>query len=100
MKGCISSTFTDGFAEQMPECKAHAYKHDAGKLTALLGMHVADVDARKALADDLFGLFSHYKPKETPDQLALKAQTRSEFETYLFLISANQAKHGSLLTTL
>jgi len=25
VKGYIGSTFTDGFAEQMPECKAHTY---------------------------------------------------------------------------
>ena len=36
VKGYIGSTFTDGFADQMPEYKAHAYKHDAGKITVLL----------------------------------------------------------------
>ena len=100
VKGYIGSTFTDGFAEQMPEYKAHGYKHDAGKITALLAMHVADEDARIALADDFIDLFSHYKPKETKTQLDLKAQTRSEFETCLFLRSASKAKCGSLLTTL
>jgi len=74
VKGYIGSTFTDGFTEQMPEYKAHAYKHDASKITTLLDMHVADVDARKALADDLAALISHYKPKETPAQLDIKAQ--------------------------
>jgi len=75
VKGYIGSTCKDGFAKQMPECQAHAYKHDTDKLTTLLDRHVADVDTRKALADDLFDLFSHCKPKETLDQLALKAQT-------------------------
>jgi len=74
VKGYIGSTFTDGFAEQMPEYKAHAYKHDAGKITALLATHVADEAARIALADDLIDLFSHYKPKETQDRLDIKAQ--------------------------
>jgi len=100
VKGYISSTFTDGFAKQMPEHKAHAYKHDTGKLTTLLDTHVAGVDARKALADDLFDLFSHYKPKETPDQPTLKDQTQPEFEAYLILHSINKVKHGSLLATL
>jgi len=99
VKGYIGSTFTDGFAEQMPECKAHYYKHDAGKITALLDTHVADVDAGKALADDLIDLLSHCKPKETQAQLDVKAQARSKFETYLFL-SVSKSKHGSLLTTL
>jgi len=58
----------------MPEHKAQAYKHDAGKITALLATHVADEAARIALADDLIDLFSHYKPKETQDQLDNKAQ--------------------------
>jgi len=40
------------------------------------------------------------KPKETQTQLDVKAQARSEFETYLFPRSVSQAKHGSLLTTL
>jgi len=84
----------------MPESKAHAYKHDACKLTALLDTHVADVDACKALADDLLDLFSHHKPKETLDQLTCKVQARSEFETCLFLCSVNEVKCGSLLTTL
>jgi len=35
---------------------------------------VADEAARIALADDLIDLFSHYKPKETQDQLDIKAQ--------------------------
>jgi len=74
VKGYIGSTFTDGFAEQMPDYKAHAYKHDTGKITALLATHVADEAARIALADDLIDLFSHYKPKETQDQLDVKAQ--------------------------
>jgi len=74
VKGYVGSTFTDGFAEQMPEHKAHAYKHDAGKITTLLDTDVADADARKALADDLIDLLSHYKPKETQTQLDLKAQ--------------------------
>jgi len=74
VKGYIGSTFTDGFAEQMPDYKAHAYKHDAGKITALLATHVEDEDARVALADNLIDLFSHYKPKETQDQLDVKAQ--------------------------
>jgi len=100
VKGYIGSTFTDGFAEQMPEHKAHAYKHDAGKITTLLDTHVADANARKALADDLIDLLSHYKPKETQTQLDIKAQARSEFETYLFLRSVSKAKCGSLLTTL
>ena len=100
VKGYIGSTFTDGFAEQMPEHKAHAYKHDAGKITTLLDTHVADVNARKALADDLIDLLSHYKPKETQAQLDVKAQARSEFETYLFLRSVSKTKYGSLLTTL
>jgi len=100
VKGYIGSTFTDGFAEQMPEYKAHAHKHDAGKIATLLDTHVADVDARKALADDLIDLLSHYKPKETKTQLDLKAQARSEFKTYLFLRSVSKAKYGSLLTTL
>jgi len=100
VKGYIGSTFTDGFAEQMPEYKAHAYKHDTGKITTLLNTHVADVDARKALADDLIDLLSHYNPKETQTQLDIKAQARSEFETYLFLRSVSKAKCGSLLTTL
>jgi len=95
VKGYIGSTFTDGFAEQMPECKAHACKHDAGKITALLDTHVADADAHKALADDLIDLLSHYEPKEMPTQLDLKAQTRSKFET-----SISKVKCGSLLTTL
>jgi len=51
VKGYIGSTFTDGFAEQMPEHKAHARKHNAGKITTLLATHVADEDARIALAD-------------------------------------------------
>jgi len=34
VKGYIGSTFTDGFAEQMPEYKAQAYKHDACKIAA------------------------------------------------------------------
>ena len=100
VKGYIGSTFTDGFTEQMPEHKAHACKHDAGKIAALLDTHVADVDAREALADDLIDLLSHYKPKETQTQLDVKAQARSEFETYLFLRSVHKAKCGSLLTTL
>jgi len=100
VKGYIGSTFTDGFAEQMPEHKAHADKHDACKITTLLDTHVADVDARKALADDLIDLHSHYKPKETQTQLDIKAQARSEFETYLFLRSVSKAKHGLPLTTL
>jgi len=100
VKGYIGSTFTDGFAEQMPEYKAHAYKHDAGKITTLLDTHVADADARKALADDLIDLLSHYKPKEMQTQLDTKAQARSAFETYLFLRSVSKAKYGSLLTTL
>jgi len=74
VKGYIGSTFTYGFAEQMPEYKAHAYKHDAGKITTLLDTHVADADAHKALADDLIDLLSHYKPKETQTQLDIKAQ--------------------------
>jgi len=74
VKGYIGSTFTDGFTEQMPEYKAHAHKHDAGKITALLTTHVVDEDARITLADDLIDLFSHYKPKETQDQLDIKAQ--------------------------
>jgi len=74
VKGYIGSTFTDGFAEQVPEHKAHAYKHDAGKITTLLDTHVTDADARKALADDLIDLLSHYKPKERQTQLDLKAQ--------------------------
>jgi len=56
VKGYIGSTFTDGFAEQMPEYKAYANKHDAGKITTLLDTHVADVGARKALTDDLIDL--------------------------------------------
>jgi len=100
VKGHIGSAFTDGFAEQMPDCKAHAHEHDAGKITALLDTHVADVNVRKALADDLIDLLSHCKPKETQAQLDVKAQARSEFETYLFLRSVSKAKHGSLLTTL
>jgi len=100
VKGYIGSTFTDGFTKQMPECKAHAHKHDAGKITTLLDTHVADVDARKALADDLIDLISHYKPKETQAQLDVKAQARSEFETYPFLRSVSKTKHGSLLTAL
>jgi len=100
VKGYIGSTFTDGFAEQMPEYKAHAYMHDAGKITTLLDTHVADADARKALADDLIDLLSHYKPKKTQTQLDIKAHARSEFETYLFLRSVSKAKYGSLLTTL
>jgi len=59
VKGCIGSTFTDGFAEQMPECKAHACKHDAGKIAALLATHVDDEAACIAPADDLIDLFSH-----------------------------------------
>jgi len=74
VKGHIGSTFTDGFAEQMPEYKAHAHEHDAGKITTLLDTHVADVDAHKALADDLIDLLSHYKPKEAQTQLDIKAQ--------------------------
>jgi len=70
------------------------------RLLLLLDTHVADVDAHKALADDLIDLLSHYKPKETQTQLDLKAQARSEHETYLFLRSVSKAKHGSLLTTL
>jgi len=100
VKGYIGSTFTNGFAEQMPEYKAHAYKHDAGKITTLLDTHVADADAHKALADDLIDILSHYKPKETQTQLDIKAQAQSEFETYLFLRSVSKAKYGSLLTTL
>jgi len=100
VKGYIGSAFTDGFAEQMPDYKAHACKHDAGKITTLLDTRVADVNARKALADDLIDLLSHYKPKETQAQLDIKAQARSEFETYLFLRSVSKSKHGSLLTTL
>jgi len=84
----------------MPEHKAHACKHDAGKIAALLDTHVADVDAREALADDLIDLLSHYKPKETQTQLDVKAQARSEFETYLFLRSVSKSKCGSLLTAL
>jgi len=79
VKGYIGSTFTDGFAEQMPEHKAHAYKHDAGKIAVLLDTHVTDVDARKALADDLVDLFRNCEPKETQAQLDVKAQARSEF---------------------
>jgi len=71
----------------MPEYKAHTYKHDAGKITTLLDTHVADVDAHKALANDLIDLLSHYKPKETQTQLDIKAQARSEFETCLFGLS-------------
>jgi len=100
VKGYIGSTFTDGFAEQMPEHKAHAYKHDAGKITALFATHVANETAHVALADDLIDLFSHYKPWETHDQLDIKAQARSEFEAYLFLRSVSKAKCGSLLNTL
>jgi len=100
VKGYIGSTFTDGFAEQMPEHKANAYKHDACKITTLLDTHVADVDKRKALADDLIDLLSHCKPKETQAQLDVKAQARSEFEAYLFLRSVSKTKCGSLLTTL
>jgi len=100
VKGYIGSAFTDGFAEQMPDYKAHACKHDAGKIAALLDTHVADVNAHKALADDLIDLLSHCKPKETQAQLDVKAQARSEFETYLFLRSVSKAKCGSLLTAL
>jgi len=100
VKGYIGSTFTNGFAEQMPEYKAQAYKHDAGKITTLLDTHVTDVDARKALADDLIDLFRNYEPTETQAQLDVKAQARSEFETYLFLRSVSKSKHGSLLATL
>jgi len=74
VKGHIGSTFTDGFPEQMPECKAHACEYDAGKITILLDTHVADADARKALADDLIDPLSHYKPKETQTQPDVKAQ--------------------------
>jgi len=42
VKGYIGSTFTNGFAEQMPEYKAHAHKHNAGKIATLLDTHVAD----------------------------------------------------------
>jgi len=100
MKGYIGSTFTDDFTEQMPEHKAHTCEHDAGKITTLLDTHVADVNAHKALADDLIDLLSHYKAQETQTQLDVKAQARSEFETYLFLRSVSKAKCGSLLTTL
>jgi len=100
VKGHIGSAFTDGFTEQMPEHKAHAYKHDAGKIAALLYTCVADVDARKALADDLVDLLSHHKPKETQAQLDVKAQARSEFETCLFVRSVSKTKCGSLLTAL
>jgi len=58
------------------------------------------IDARKALADDLIDLLSHYKPKETLTQLDIKAQARSKFKTYLFLQSVSKAIYGSLLTTL
>jgi len=74
--------------------------HILDKITALLDTHVDDVDARKALADDLIDLLSHYKPKETQTQLDIKAQAQSEFETCLFLRSVSKAKYGSLLTTL
>jgi len=100
VKGYIGSTFTDGFAEQMPECKAHAYEHNAGMIAALLDTHVADVDARKALADDLVDLLSHYKPKEMQAQLDVEAQAQSEFETYPFLQSVSKVKHELLLTAL
>jgi len=84
----------------MPEYKAHAYEHDMGKITALLATHVEDEDASIALADNLSDLFSHYKPKETQDQMDIEAQARSKFETYLFLRSVSKTKCGSLLTTL
>ena len=61
----------------------------------MLKNHINDPDARKALADDLFDIFSHHKPKETPAQLSLKAQTQSEFEACLFLCFVDQAKRGS-----
>jgi len=92
VKGYIGSTFTDDFAEQMPEYKAHVYKHDAGKITTLLDTHVADVDARKALGNDLIDLLSHCKPKETQTQLDIKAHARSEFKTYLFLRSVSKSQ--------
>jgi len=60
-KGYTGSTFIDGFAEQMPEYKAQAYRHDTGKITTLLNTHVTDVDACQALAEDLIELFSYYK---------------------------------------
>jgi len=98
VKGCIGSAFTNGFAEHVPECKAHACKQDTGKIAALLAMHVAYEAARIALADDLVDLFSHCKPKETQHQLDFNAQARSEFKACLLLRSVSKAKHGSLLT--
>jgi len=45
-------------------------KHDAGKFTTLLDTHVANADARQALADDLFDVLSCYKGKEQhPDSI-------------------------------
>jgi len=74
VKGYVGNTFTDGFAEHTPDQKANAYKHNAGKITALLATHVTDDAARQALATDLHDRFSHYKPKETQAQLDVKAQ--------------------------
>jgi len=74
VKGYVGITFTDGFAEQMPEYNANAYRHDAGKITTLLATHVTDDAARQALAADLHDLFSHYQPKPTQAQLDIKAQ--------------------------
>jgi len=90
VKGHIGSAFTDGFPEQMPKCKAHACEHDTGKIATLHDTHVADDDARRALADDLINLLSHHKPKETQTQLDIEAQARSEFETCLFLRSVSK----------
>jgi len=70
------------------------------KLPLCYNTHVADVDAHKALADDLVDLLSHCKPQETQAQLDVEAQARSEFETYLFLRSVSKTKCGSLLTAL
>jgi len=46
----------------MPEYKAHAYKHNAGKITTLLHTHVADVNACKALAAQVSGLLMALQP--------------------------------------
>jgi len=72
VKGYIGNTFTDGFAEQIPACKASAYKCNSGKIaalldthvtdetkiTTLLDTHVTDKDAHAKLSDDPFDLLA------------------------------------------
>ncbi len=92
VKGHLGPRFTDGFTEHMPEYKANAYKDDVGTSTIVIETHIMDEDQCKACATDLLDIFSHYKPKETPDQLAIKANVQSKFEAHLLLCSVDQAK--------